>query len=83
MPEEHRGLGSPFLEGLSTWREVRKRPEIVRGETLQGIVVAVARERRANDRKTRLVRVALVFLLSGVALIALDGLTLIVWTTIP
>ena len=83
LPEEHSGLGSAFLEGLTTWREIRKPPDVVKGEALQGVVVAVARERLANERKARLVRVALVLLLSGVVLIALDGLTLIVWTTIP
>jgi hypothetical protein len=83
LPQEHTGLGIAFVEGLSTWREVRKRPEVVKGEALWGVMRMVGRERRINDRKTRLVRIALVLLLSGVVLIALDGLTLIVWTTIP
>ena len=83
LPREHAGLGAAFVEGLATWREVRKPPEVVRGETLWGVVGMVGRERRVNDRKSRLVRVALVLLLSGVVLIALDGLTLITWTMIP
>ena len=83
LPQEHTGLAAAYVDGLPLWREVRKRPEIVQGEALQGVVKMVGRERGINDRKTRLVRVALVLLLSGVVLIALDGLTLIVWTTIP
>jgi len=82
LPQEHTGLGTGFVEGLPTWREVRKPPETVKGEALRGVVKMVNRERRINDRKTRLVRAALALLLSGVVLIALDGLTLIVWTTI-
>lgn len=83
LPQEYTGLGVAFVEGLATWREVRKRSEVVKGDALRGIVRAVLNEREVNDRKTRLVRIALLLLLSGVVLIALDGLTLVVWTTIP
>jgi hypothetical protein len=83
FPHEHAGLGTSFVEGLGTWREVRKPPEVVRGEALRGVVDEAPRERRVNDRKTRLLRIALLLLLSGVVLIALDGLTLIMWATIP
>jgi hypothetical protein len=83
LPEEHTGLGLAFIEGLPTWREVRKPPDAVKGEALWGVVEMVGRERRINGRKTRLVRLALILLLSGVLLIALEGLTLVMWTTIP
>lgn len=80
LPEEHTGLGIAFVEGLATWREMRKPPETVQGEALRGILDEALRERLVNDRKTRFVRAALALLLSGVVLIAFDGLTLIVWT---
>jgi hypothetical protein len=65
---------------MPTWGEIRKPPEQVRGETMQGVLKAVARERRVNDRKAKTVRQAFVALLLGLALIAMEAGILAVTT---
>lgn len=76
LPSEYVTLGSGFLRRFPTWGEIRKPPEAVRGETIQGLVRAVARERQANERKARLVRAAFSFLLIGLVLTAIEAATL-------
>ena len=50
--------------------------EQVRGETMRGLVEAISGERDANAAKTRLVRGALVLLLVGLVLVAVEASTL-------
>lgn len=83
LPREHTGLGTSYVRDLPMWRQVRKGHVTAKGEALLGVVTAVVQERRINDHKTRLVRLALALLLTGVVLIAAEGLTLILWTTTP
>lgn len=76
MPREYVVLGARYLERLSAWPETWKPPEQVRGETLRALTRSAARERRANDAKTRTLRSALVLLVAGLVLIALEAATL-------
>jgi hypothetical protein len=55
-PREYLALGIECLRRFPTWSESLKPPEQVRGETMRGLVEAIARERDANDGKARLVR---------------------------
>jgi hypothetical protein len=76
MPSEYVMLGVRYLERLPAWSETSKPPEQVRGEPLRAVIRSVARERAANDAKTRTVRRALVLLVVGLVLIALEASTL-------
>jgi hypothetical protein len=64
------------LERFPTWSEIRKEPADVRGDTMRGLIAAVAREREANDQKVKVVRYGLVSLLLGLVLIAGEAATL-------
>jgi len=79
LPREYVGLGVAYLRRLPTWREVRKPPELVQGDTLHGLVESVVHGRRGNDLKMKRVRVALTVFLAGIILIALASLTLTLW----
>lgn len=76
FPREYLTLGIAYLRRFPTWSEIRKTPEAVRGETMRGLIQAIARERDANDRKAQLVKSAFVFLLIGLLLIAGEAATL-------
>lgn len=76
MPSEYVMLGVRYLERLPTWSETSKPTEQVRGETLRAVIRSVARERGTNDRKTRTVRRALLLLVVGLVVIALEAATL-------
>ena len=73
VPSEYVMLGARYLERLPAWSETSKSPEQVRGETLRAVIRSVARERGANDAKTRTVRRALVLLVAGLVLIAFEA----------
>ena len=49
LPREYLALGIDYLRRFPTWSEVLTPPEQVRGETMRGLVEAIARERVAND----------------------------------
>jgi anti-sigma-K factor RskA len=51
-------------------------PEQVRGETMRGLVEAIARERAANDGKARLVRWAYLALAAALVLTIAEAVTL-------
>jgi hypothetical protein len=76
LPREYLTLGMAYLERFPTWSEIRKEPEDVRGETMRGLIVAVVREREANDHKGILVRYGFLTLLLGLVLIAGEAATL-------
>src|SRR5205823_14168901 len=78
LPREYLSLGIAYLKRFPTWAEIRKAPEQVRGETMRGLVKAVAREREANDHKAGWVRWAFLLLLIGLVLIAVEAGTLAV-----
>ncbi len=65
LPREYLALGIEYLRRFPTSSEIRKPPEQVRGETMRGLVEAIARERQANDSKARLVRWAYLALAAG------------------
>jgi hypothetical protein len=75
LPREYLALGMAYLERFPTWSEIRKEPEDVRGDTMRGLIAAVAREREANDQKVKVVRYGLVSLLLGLVLIAGEAAT--------
>jgi hypothetical protein len=76
LPREHLILGIGYLQRFPMWSEVLKPAEQVRGETMKGLVEAIAREREINRRKALHVRHALVLLLAGLAVIVLEALIL-------
>ena len=78
FPREYLTLGLAYLRQFPTWRETMKRPETVRGETMRGVIEALARERRANDRKVRLVKSAYTLLIAALFLVAVQAVTLAV-----
>lgn len=76
IPKEHLTLGMEYLRRFPTWSELLKSPEVVRGETMKGLVVALGTERSINVRKARRVRRALQLLLAGLGAIVLEALIL-------
>jgi hypothetical protein len=76
LPKEHLILGIAYIQRFPTWSEILKPPEQVRGETMKGLVEAIARERDINRRKAVRVRYALVLLLAGLAVIVFEALIL-------
>jgi hypothetical protein len=78
FPREYLTLGLDYLRRFPTWGEIFKQPEDVRGETMQGLIKALANERTTNDRKVRFVKQAYVLLIVGVALAAAQAATLAV-----
>jgi hypothetical protein len=67
-----------YLQRFPTWSEIRKSPEDVQGETMRGLIQALARERETNDRKVKLVRWGYLWLLAGLMLITAEAITLAV-----
>jgi hypothetical protein len=55
-----------YLERFPTWSEILKPPEQVQGQTMRGLIDAVAQGRRVNDTKARRLRWAFVLLVLGV-----------------
>lgn len=76
LPKEYVSLGMDYLERLPKWSEIMKDPEDVRGEAVQGVVAAIAIERRTNDGKVANVRRAFKLLLVGLVLICSEAATL-------
>lgn len=76
LPREYSTLGTAYLERLSTWAEIRKTPEQVRGTAMRNLVKAIARERRANGGKARAIRRSFSSLLVGLVLIGAEAATL-------
>lgn len=76
LPREYLTLGIAYMQRFPTWSEIRKEPEEVRGETMRGLIQALAREREANDQKVRLVKWGFLSLLAGLMLIAGEAATL-------
>jgi len=73
LPSAYLALGTAYLRRLLTRDEMSKPPEQVRGETMSGLVEAVARLRQVNDRKAETIRKAFLALLFGLALIAAEA----------
>jgi hypothetical protein len=76
LPREYLALGIEYLRRFPTWSEILKPPEQVRGETMRGLVEAIARERVANDGKARLVRWAYLALAAALVLTIAEAVTL-------
>jgi len=75
-PKEYVSLGMEYLDRLPTWSELTKRPEDIRGEAAEGVIVAIARERGTNDAKVGQIRWAFRLLLLGLGLITIEAATL-------
>lgn len=76
LPSEFVTLGSEYVRLLPTWSQILKAPDHVRGELLRALVVSVAREREANVSRAGAVRLALLLLVVGLALIVIEAATL-------
>jgi hypothetical protein len=70
LPKEHLMLGVAYLDGFTKLPETVKPRVQVQGETMAGLVAAIALERRGNRGKARGVRWAFVSLLAGLAISA-------------
>lgn len=79
IPREYLTLGMEYLRRFPTWSEILKRPEEVRGETMRGLIEAIARERDANSSKAHLIRQAFLLFAAGLGLIAAEAGTLAFW----
>jgi hypothetical protein len=73
LPKEQAMLGIAYLERFPKWSEIRKPRSQVQGETMAGLVAAIALERRTNRQKTEGVRVAFILLVLGLAITAADA----------
>jgi hypothetical protein len=73
VPKEHLGLGMAYLERFPKWSEILKDPVQVRGETMAGLVEAIAIERALNRTKANLVRWAFLLLLVGLAFVVAEA----------
>jgi len=62
-----------YLERFPKWSETLKSPNEVRGETTARLIEALARERAANERKTRMARSAFAFLLFALVLLVVQA----------
>jgi hypothetical protein len=76
LPREYLTLGIDYLRRFPTWSEILKTPEQVRGETMRGLIEAIAREREANDAKARIVRWAYLALAAALVLTIAEAVTL-------
>jgi hypothetical protein len=73
LPKEHITLGMAYVERFPKWSEIRKRPEQVRGETMAGLIEAIAHERGINRDKARGVQRGFILLLAGLILVAVQA----------
>jgi hypothetical protein len=73
LPKEHLMLGVTYLDGFTKWAEIVKPRVQVQGETMAGLIAAIALERRTNQGKARGVRWAFLALLAGLAITAADA----------
>ena len=76
VPREYLTLGMPEIEQFPIWSEIRKTPQQLRGELLQGLVTVIARERELNDRKAGRITAAFLLLFGGLVLLAAEAATL-------
>jgi hypothetical protein len=77
LPKEHLTLGMPYLERFPTWSELFKHRTQVQGETIRGLVVALASERQRNVTKARNVRSGFIALFVGLLLVAAQSVLLL------
>jgi len=73
LPKEQLMLGIAYLERFPMWAEILKPRVQVQGETMKGLIEAIALERRVNRRKAEAVRFAFILLLAGLAITAADA----------
>jgi hypothetical protein len=73
MPREHLSLGMAYIRRFPTWSQIRRAATDIRGETMSGLIEAMAREREVNAGKARLVRYAFLCLLGGLFLVAMQA----------
>jgi hypothetical protein len=76
FPREYLTLGMDELERFPTWSAILKSPEQVRGETMKGLIAALARERQTNLVKAQLVKWSYAILTCGLVLSAVQAVTL-------
>jgi hypothetical protein len=73
LPKEQLMLGVAYLERFPKWAEILKPRVQVQGETMTGLIEAIAQERRVNRKKAMAVRFAFILLLAGLAITAADA----------
>jgi hypothetical protein len=78
LPGEFATLDTESVRRLPSWSQILKAPGEVRGELLGALVISIGRERQANVTRARAVRHALLLLVFGLVLIAVEAATLAV-----
>ena len=78
LPREYLMLDMDYIRRFPTWSQIFEPPEVVRGETMQGLIVALASERDLNRAKAEHVRRAFIALGVGLLLVAAEATTLAV-----
>jgi hypothetical protein len=73
LPRGRVTLGMAYIESFPTWSEITKPPEQVRGETMRGLVAALAHDRALNERDARRVFAAFLMLFVGLTLVAAEA----------
>ncbi len=73
LPKEQLTLTMEYLRRLPRWSEILKPPEMVQGETMSGLIEAIALERAVNGRKTRNVQLAFRLLVVGLLLVTVEA----------
>jgi hypothetical protein len=76
VPRAYLTLEMDYVRRFPTWSQILRPPEQVQGETMEGLIAALARERDLNRAKAQYVRLAFVSLGAGLALIAGEATTL-------
>jgi hypothetical protein len=74
-------LGMEYLRRFPTWSEILKPPDEVRGEVMQTVVTAIARERDLNSRKAAHVRRSFAALGAGLVLVAVQA-AIVAWSRV-
>lgn len=66
-------LGAAYVERFTSLRETMRSPVRVRGDLMTTLIETIAVERQKNRRKALVVRAALICLVLGIAVIAVDA----------
>jgi hypothetical protein len=75
LPRELLTFSTAHVRALPDWPEITKSPDQVRGETMQGLVRMVERERTINQRNARQTFIAFILLFVGLLLVTAQAVT--------
>jgi hypothetical protein len=73
LPKERETLTMGHLERFPLWSTILEPPEVAQGETMRGLIKAIAGERTRNDAKGRQVRWAFQLLVVGLLCVNVEA----------